>query len=650
MSVFDIRREPYHNRFDSTRSDLMRREDLGLLRAPSDTPRSHASENPMSDALHYKSHLRDTFFQLFEMLDIGATSLSQAPFTLMDESIARASLEQAEKLSVSEFQKSFADDQAPLSLDDKGNVTLPPALARAYKAFYENEAHLLTVPEHMGGMHAPPSVSWAAFEFIVGANPPLAFYLFGTIAARTIDRHGTEAQKKRFFPGLLQRGWGGSMVLTEPDAGSDVGAGRTKAKQVDGEIWEIEGTKRFITNGDFDACENILHLVLARPEGARGGTKGLSLFLVPKFWVNEDGSLGERNGVYATKIEKKMGIKSSATCEMLFGDPKPARGLLVGNVHDGIRQMFHVIEQARMGVGVKSMSTLSTAYQNALSYARERTQGPDLAKATDKDSPRVKIIKHPDVRRMLMSQKAHAEGMRALCLYTAWVQDQVEIKGGHGAKEADELDKLNDMLLPLVKGYCSEKAFEQLTLSLQTYGGSGYCQDYPIEQYLRDQKIDTLYEGTTHIQALDLFFRKIARDGGVTLQSLFSQIEATAQGEGGGAALAEDRAALARALDDVRGIYGTMMGKVSESLYHVGFQGNRILFATAELVIGWLWVRQAITAVGRRSTNPNDAAFYDGKLAACRWYVKNVLPGLTLARKMVEQSSLDLMAIGDDQF
>lgn len=605
----------------------------------------------MTSELHYKSNLRDTYFHLFEVLEVQSSSLGKGPYASMDEATAREALKASEKLATAELQKSFAvSDRVPLELDAQGNVLLPEALKRGYDAFYDAGAHLLTVPEHMGGMGAPPSVGWAAFEFVAGASAPLAFYLFGTFAARTIDRHGTPEQKKRFIEPLLEKRWGGSMVLTEPDAGSDVGVGRTKAREAAGGVWEIEGTKRFITNGDFDGPENLVHLVLARPEGAKGGTKGLSLFLVPKFWVNEDGTLGERNGVVVSKLEKKMGIKGSATCELVFGDPKPARGVLLGNVHDGIRQMFHVIEQARMAVGVKSMATLSTAYLNALSYANERVQGPDLLRAADKDSPRVKILRHPDVRRMLMSQKAHAEGLRALCLYTAWVQDQVEIQGGHGANAADDLDKLNDMLLPLVKGYSSEKAYEQLALALQTYGGSGYCQDYPIEQYVRDQKIDTLYEGTTHIQALDLFFRKIAKDGGQTLTRQLDLIEALAKSDEGGAALAEDRAALGRALADVKGIFGAMMGKVGDSLYHVGLQGNRILFAVAELVIGWLWVRQAAAALKGKAARPEEASFYDGKLAACRWWSKNVLPALTLTRKLVEASSLELMDVPDEAF
>jgi hypothetical protein len=249
-----------------------------------------------------------------------------------------------------------------------------------------------------------------------------------------------------------------------------------------------------------------------------------------------------------------------------------------------------------------------------------------------------------------MSQKAHAEGMRSLCLYTAWIQDQVEIAGGHGAKEADDLDKLNDMLLPLVKGYCSEKAYEMLALSLQCYGGSGYCQDYAIEQLIRDQKIDTLYEGTTHIQALDLLFRKVARDGGKTLQGLLGRIQASLDEKVGGDALTAERASLAKALADVQGMFVAMMGKLGESLYHVGLQGNRMLLGLAELVLGWLLVRHAGVALARREANPADRAFYDGKIASARFFCEEVLPGLGLSRRLVEKGSLGLMAVPEDAF
>src|SRR5690606_13413161 len=276
---------------------------------------------------------------------------------------------------------------------------------------------------------------------------------------------------------------------------------------VEGDIYHLEGVKRFITSGEHDAAANIIHLVLARPEGAGPGTKGLSLFIVPKYLVNEDGSLGERNGVVATNLEQKMGIKGSTTCELSFGLDRPAVGYLVGGVHDGIRQMFRVIENARMTIGMKSVATLSTGYLNALDYARVRHQGADMTRTSDKSAPRVPIIAHPDVRRMLITQKAYAEGLRALTLYAAWCQEMAIVN-----PKDESWERRSDFLLPLVKGYSSEKAYELLALSLQVFGGSGYTQDYPIEQYIRDAKIDTVYEGTTGIQALDLFFRKIARD------------------------------------------------------------------------------------------------------------------------------------------
>ena len=604
----------------------------------------------MSTPNHYKPNLRDLFFNLFEFLDIGRTSLGKGPFGDFDETAARQALETFAQVCVNEMAPSFAEsDHTPPSLDN-GHVTLPPGLKHAIKSYFDSGMNQFELPPHLGGLGAPPSLTWAAFELLVGANPPVAFYTLGTLVARVIDRLGTESQKKRFLPTMLEQRWIGTMVLTEPDAGSDVGAARAKARHVGGDVWEIEGVKRFITSAEHDASDNIINMVLARPEGAGPGTKGLSLFIVPKFWVEEDGKLGERNGVVCTKLEKKMGLKGSVTCELTFGDGKPARGLLVGEVHEGIRQMFHIIEQARMAVGMKSMATLSTSYLNSLAYAKERVQGADLLAARDKNAPRVNIIRHPDVRRMLMAQKAHAEGMRALCLFTASIQDQVEIKGGHRAPEAAELDGLNDLLLPLVKGYCSEKAYEMLSVSLQVFGGSGYLADYPIEQYIRDQKIDTLYEGTTHIQALDLLMRKVARDGGATLQGLLGQVRQVAESELGGKELESERAALGKALGELETMLGTLMAKLGESLYHVGLQGNRVLMCVADVVIGWLLVRHAAVALERTKANPGDKAFYAGKLASARWFCREVLPGISHAARMVENSALDLMEVPEEAF
>lgn len=607
----------------------------------------------MTSINHYKSNLRDVIFNLFELWNIQDSVLGHAPFTAIDEDTCKEVLATFSKFCEDELATSFAEgDRTPLALSDDGDVTLPAGVRYAMDKYFEGQWNLIEYPEELGGYGAPRTLQWSCFEFLSGANPPVGFYLLGNFMGKLIHELGTESQKARYVDGLINQRWGGTMVLTEPDAGSDVGAGRTKARHLEDDVWEIEGVKRFITNGDFDGPPNIVHMVLARPEGAQEGTKGLSLFIVPKFWVNEDGSLGERNGAYCTNIEKKMGLKASSTCEMTFGERKQCKGLLVGNVHDGIRQMFNVIEYARMGVGVKSASTLSTAYLNALEYAKDRVQGPDLLKAADKSSPRVPIIQHPDVRRLLMKQKAYAEGMRSLYGLAAVTQDEIEMATARGdAPEAKRLHAVNDLILPLVKGFSSERGYEVLGDSLQCLGGSGYCQDYPHEQYIRDQKIDSLYEGTTAIQGLDLIFRKIMRDQGATLQGIMGKVQGTLAHEVGGDALASERAALGSALQSFGGILEIMMGKAGESLYHVGLHSSRVLFALSELLIGWLLVRQAGIAVAKVDAALGDEkAFYQGKIATARYFCAEELPRIGMARKVIKESTLYLMELPEDAF
>ena len=602
----------------------------------------------MTASSHFVPNLRDVFFNLFEVLGVDRTVLGHGPFASFDADSARAALEGLAEFCTTTWAASFVEgDREGLHFDGAGTVTLPRGFTTALEAYYRDGWNKLELPEHLGGFGAPPSVAWASFELLSGANPALTFYLLGNFHAKVVDELGTDDQKRRYLQNILDKHWGGTMVLTEPDAGSDVGAGTTKAVHVAGDEYLLEGVKRFITNGDFDQPENIVHLVLARPEGAPPGTKGLGMFLVPKYWVEADGSLGARNGAVVTNVEHKMGIKASATCELTLGATTPCRGLLVGGVRDGIAQMFHVIEYARMGVATKSMAALSTAYANALAYTRLRKQGPDLARAADKTAPRVEIIRHPDVRRMLMLQKAFAEGLRALILYTAHVQDQVALAGGYGSDGAKALDARNDLLLPICKGYASEKVYELLGVSLQCFGGSGYCSDYPAEQYIRDQKIDTLYEGTTHIQALDLFFRKVGRDRGATLQALFADIGKDLAALP--AELAGEGEAVKRALDDVGAIFMGMMGKLAQSPYHVGLHGNRILFALAELIIGWrLVVNAGVAHAARAAASDRDRPFYDGKLAAARFFAREVLPGITASRKIIERGDLMLMELSDD--
>jgi hypothetical protein len=608
----------------------------------------------MSTAPHYKPNVRDTLFNLFEFLEIQKTSLGKKPFGDLDEATVRQTIETMVPVCMGIMSEGFVEgDRVPLTFDPKtGTVQMSPVMQKAFAAYYETGMNLLDLPTHLGGLGAPPTIAWGTFEFVIGSNPAAAFAFLGNVLARIIDGLATEEQKKRFVGPMLEHKWGGTMVLTEPDAGSDVGSARAKAKHIKDDVWHLEGVKRFITNGDIgDAAPNTIHLVLARPEGAGPGTKGLSMFIVPKFLVNEDGSLGERNGVFCTNLEKKMGLKASATCEMTFGDSKPAVGWLVGNVHDGMRQMFHVIEHARMAVGLKSAATLSTAYLNALAYVKERKQGADLKSAADKKAPRVTVIHHPDVRRMLMMQKSHAEGMRALILFNASLQDQVELLGGHKASEAAEANAMNDLILPLIKGYCSEKVYELLGMSLQCYGGSGYLQDYPAEQYIRDQKIDSLYEGTTAIQALDLLMRKIAKDGGATLQNLMGKISQTLETNEGGDELKAERAALAEALGHLQTGLGALMGKLGESVYHVGLQGNRVLFSLAEVTIGWLLIRHAAVALKKKpSATGADASFYEGKIASARFFAHEVLPNIGLQMSQVQKSSLAIMELPEEAF
>ncbi len=610
---------------------------------------------------HYKSNLRDIEFNLFEVFGADAT-LGQGPFSQLDKDSARDVLKEVERLASNDLAASFVEgDRTPPVFDkDAGTVTLPASFIKSYTTYHEGGWDRLDLPESLGGLGAPPSLRWACAEMFLGANPALYMYGAGPGFAAILHHNGTPEQQK-FAELAIERGWGATMVLTEPDAGSDVGAGRATAiQQADG-TWHLEGVKRFITSAEWNWPENIFHLVLARPVGVEGhggpGTKGLSLFLVPKFLVDvETGELGERNGVYVTGVEKKMGLKASSTCEHTFAENHPANRTLVGDVHDGIAQMFQVIEYARMMVGTKAISTLSTGYLNALEYAKIRVQGADMAQMTDKAAPRVTITHHPDVRLMLMRQKAWAEGMRALVMYTATIQDQVEL-AAHAGTPDDLAVRLNDLLLPIVKGYGSEKAYELLAGSLQIFGGSGFTQDYPIEQYIRDAKIDTLYEGTTTIQGMDFFFRKIVRDKGQALGKLAAEIQEFAKGDGGNGALVQERELLARALEDAQAIVGHMVNDLMSSVdepqnvYKVGLNTTRVLMALGDVVIGWLLLRQAVVALAKLPTaSDRDKAFYQGKVGAARWFAANVLPELTAKRSIAEATDLSLMELDEAAF
>ncbi|OMC13196.1 acyl-CoA dehydrogenase [Mycolicibacterium fortuitum] len=607
---------------------------------------------------HYIANVRDIEFNLFQVLALGPV-IDSGAFGDLDTDTARTMLDEVARFAEGVVAESFADaDRNPPEFDPATHdITVPGPLAKTVQAVKDAEWWRVGLAENAGGTPAPASLVWAIQEMIMCANPSaMFFYGLGPAMAHTLAEVGTEEQQ-RWARMSMDKGWAGTMVLTEPDAGSDVGAGRTKAiAQPDG-TWHIDGVKRFISGGDVgDTAENVFHLVLARPEGAGPGTKGLSLFYVPKFHFDpETLELGERNGVFVTGLEHKMGIKSSPTCELTFGAHGiPAVGYLVGDVHNGIAQMFRVIENARMTVGVKSAGTLSTGYLNALAYAKDRIQGSDMLKMTDKTAPRVAIIEHPDVRRSLLTQKAYAEGLRAVYLYTAGHQDSVVAQHVSGA-DAELAHRVNDLLLPIVKGVGSERAYELLTESLQTLGGSGYLQDYPIEQYIRDAKIDSLYEGTTAIQALDFFFRKIVRDQGGALAHVAAQISATVDTKVAG--LEPETARLATALNDVQSMAATLTGYLMaaqeqpEQLYKVGLASVRFLLAVGDLLIGWrLLVGAQVAQAALDTTSDRDRAFYEGKIAVAKFFAHNMLPLLTAVREVVESVDGDVMELDNDAF
>ncbi len=623
---------------------------------------------------HYKSNLRDLEFMLFEVLG-RQDVLGAEPYTEVDVDTAREILREITRLAENELADSLLDsDRNPPIFDpDTNTATLPESFKKSYKAYVDAGWGMLSVPGELGGTVVPPSVQWAAAELILGSNPAVYMYSAGFGFAKVLYELGNESQRK-LAQHMVDNQWGSTMVLTEPDAGSDVGAGRTKAVQQPDGTWHITGVKRFITSAEHDMTDNIIHLVLARPEGAGVGTKGLSLFVVPKFHTNyETGEMGERNGVYVTNVEHKMGLKVSTTCEVRFGEKEPAVATLVGDIHDGIAQMFRIIEYARMMVGTKAIATLSTGYLNALEYAKERVQGADMTQMTDKNAPRVRIIQHPDVRRSLMLQKAYAEGMRALVLYVASLQDTVDqhfLNHDHTEPEKDTeagmAARINDLLLPIVKGCGSERAWVLLgTESLQIFGGSGFLQDYPIEQYIRDAKIDTLYEGTTAIQGLDFFFRKIIRDKGQALGVLAGQIQEFATATPTGDQLAEERKLLGKAGQDVQAIMGIMVGELMKSdprtgedndpknLYKVGLNTSRLLLAAGDIVVGWLLLRQAevaLTNINRKGVTPADVDFYTGKIAAARFFARNVLPKVAGERLVAKLTDSALMEVPEAAF
>lgn len=588
---------------------------------------------------HYRSNVRDMEFVLFELLRAGER-YGRPPFDELDRDAARSVLAEADRYATEKLAPSFSDvDREPLSFDPETHtVRLPKAFREAAADYLESGWLDLEFSAQSQAEAVPHSLRWCVTELMLGANPPIPMGVnVVPQVVRLLETEGTRDQK-RLAQLLRDKRWMATMVLTEPDAGSDVGAARTRAyPQADGS-WALEGVKRFITYGDHDLSDNIVHMVLARPVGVEGaggpGTRGLSLFMVPKFHVDLDtGDCGERNGVRVTGLEHKLGLTANPTCELTFGEDTPAIGWLLGDRHAGIAQMFEIIKQIRMLVGVKAMATLSSGYLNALDYAKTRVQGFPVTPEPGTPTAPVPIVEHPDVRRSLLRQKAHAEGMRALILYAATQQDRVQESQHLGAPDA-EADARHQLLLPVIKGYCSEIAWQLLGQeSLQVFGGSGYLKDYPLEQYVRDTKVDTLYEGTTGIQGLDLVGRKIVRDQRAALDGLLSEIAESAT-----AVTPDDfsveRELLSTAIADFDALTTLVVRRwTSPDERPVAAQDcTRLLLHLGDLVVGWLALRACITAQAQLdSASGREHDFYLGKIASGQWFLRNVLPNITAA-------------------
>ena len=607
---------------------------------------------------HYIANLIDIKFCLFEMLKIDEL-FKEEIFNDLDLDTVTEMLNEIKRLSENELASSYtSSDKDKITLDKiTGNVTLSDNFKKSYQAYIKGDWGKIDTPVELGGILIPPSVRWSIAEMVLGSNPAIHLYASGFAFAQVAYNLGNDYQKK-LAKHMVDRSWGATMMLTEPDAGSDVGAGKSKAEQQSDGTWHITGNKRFITSGDADIYENIIHFVLARPIGHQGGTKGLSLFMIPKFIVDiETGEPIKRNGVFVTKLEEKMGLHASATCEMILGEHEPAVGYLLGDKHDGIAQMFKIIEFARMMVGTKAIAALSAGYLQALSYAKTRIQGGDLKEFANKNSPRVAIINHADIRRSLIIQKAYSEGLRALMLYTASIQDQILIyQYKNNLEETQKYKEINDLLLPIVKGYGSEIAWRTLgTESLQTFGGSGYTTDWPLEQYVRDAKIDTLYEGTTAIQGMDLFFRKIVKNHGVALNQLATMIKDTISNNNN---LPNERIILNNLINIVEETVNSMIANVlisqnnPEEIYKVGLSTTNLLYILGDTITAWLLLKQAdIASENINKDNKNFSnEFYQGKIEITKYFINYILPITITNCENIRKINLDIMNIPIESF
>ena len=508
---------------------------------------------------------------------------------------------------------------------DNGKVKVPPSFHKPYKLYKEGEWLALSDDPEIGGQGVPKTVALAASEYFNGAN--VAFMLYSSLshgAVKLIEKIGTEKQKKLFIGKLLTGEWAGTMLLTEANAGSDVGALTTMAQKNDDGTYSITGEKIFISGGEQDLTENIVHPVLARIEGAAPGTRGISLFLVPKYRVNDDGSLGEFNDVVCTGIEEKMGLHGNSTCTLALGNNGKCIGTLLGEENRGVRAMFVMMNDARQLVGLQGFSVASTAYLHALNYAKERIQGKNMLKPKDAD---VTIIKHPDVRRQLLIMKAFVEGMRSLIYYSGTCFDAIAT-----SEDEEEVRKYMayiEILTPIIKGYITDRAWDVCSHGVQVFGGYGYTKDFPAEQLLRDSRIFMIYEGTNGIQAMDLIGRKLGLGNGKVVTGFLSEIKQHIDAAKNVPGLVD----LAVKVEEVFNKYSEMTVSISKTLMsekinYAYAQATPLLEATGDLVFAWMLLWRAVVASEALSVNTkkSDMAFYEGQLKTAEFFISSILP------------------------
>jgi alkylation response protein AidB-like acyl-CoA dehydrogenase len=599
----------------------------------------------------YKADMRDFQFLLFEQFKLEEL-LAQELYKDWDADQCKMVLDESYRF-VKEFlgPLNSVGDREGCKVEN-GRVKTPSGFKAAWKALYEAGWKGIGSPPDEGGQGAPLPLQTVVEELLAGANTAFSMYPGLTHAAADVIAHcATEPQKRKYSDKMFAGEWGGTMCLTEPHAGSDVGASTSTAKRNADGTYNIRGTKIFISGGDHDLAENVVHLVLARIEGARPGTKGLSLFIVPRVRVAEGGGLGEENDVQVASIEHKMGINGSATCVLNFGENDGCIGELVGTVeHQGMAQMFLMMNAARIGVGLQGLANGAAAYLWAADYAKDRKQGPSAKNFKDPEAPKVPIIEHADIRRMLLEMKARVDGTRALAIKLTTHRDwQRTLAGKDDAKAGYHAGQV-ELLVPLVKSYGSDMGFEVAAMAIQVMGGAGFLKDHPVEQYARDSRIFSIYEGTNHIQALDLVGRKLGQNGGANTRAFLGDVQAFVAKHKDHPVLGASVAKLAKAHEAVAGTsMKFMMWAAQGKAEHVPLAANRFLTMMSETTIGWLLLEQAVIALEKLPTaGAADKAFYEGKRYAAVYFAHNVLPNVLNHAAIINSEDASALEIPAD--